>query len=179
MQALEVWGESVLLRVSQDGHLALVLKAEGTSQRVFCLQPGWLELVENPPLSGLWFYAIPCVHEGLTVQREGNAAPLYSRATGEWPASIDDDELQTYPHLHFLEERKTNMPWRYERWYTLADPYLVFDSEQYFERSCQRQRGKDWERFIVRLRQVVDLGASPGDLTGQSAHLVHAGDAHE
>jgi hypothetical protein len=179
MQGLEVWGERAVLRVLPDGHLAVAPKADGASQRGFCLQSGRLELGENPPLSGLWFYAMPCVHEGLSVQREGNAAALCSRAIGEWPASIDDDELQTYPHLHFLEERKTGMPWRYERWYTLADPYLVFDSEQYFERPCRRERGKDWERFVVQLRQVLDLRATPEGPTSGATHLVHASDARE
>lgn len=178
VQALELLGESVVLRVSLDGHLALVPRAEGNPQPHFDLQPGRLELDETSSLSGLWFYAMLCVHEGVTVQREGNAAPLYSRATGKWPASIDDDELQTYPHLHFLEERKTGMPWRYERWYTLADRYLVFDSEQYFERPCQRQRGKDWERFIVHLRQVVDLGAIAEGPLPEAKNLMHAIAAH-
>ena len=88
---------------------------------------------------------------------EGRAAPALERAAGQWPADVDDDQLEAYPHLHFLEERKTGIPWRLERWYTLAGPYLVFDSQQYFERSRPRQQGKDWERLIVQLRQVVDV----------------------
>ena len=90
---------------------------------------------------------------------EGVAAPVLNRVVGEWPAAVDDDQLETYPYLHFLEERKTGTPWRLERWYTLAGQYLIFDSEQYFERTELQHRGKNWERFIVQLRQVVNLSA--------------------
>jgi hypothetical protein len=56
-----------------------------------------------------------------------------------------------------LEERKTGMPWRCERWYTLIGPYLVFENEQYFELSRPLQHGKNWVRWIVQLQQVADL----------------------
>jgi hypothetical protein len=159
MEGLQVWNDQVAIRVSRDGRLATRLMARDEFSAEVELVEGVLKLNDLAPASGLLYYALPCVHETVAVHVEGMAAPVLERAVGEWPAEVDDDHLETYPHLHFLEERKTGIPWRFERWYTLAGPYLVFDSQQYFERSRPRQRGKDWERLIVHLRQVVDLAA--------------------
>jgi len=156
MQGLQVWNERIRLSVSPTGHMEIEARGRGRPVAGLDLQEGGIELSSSSPVTGLLFYALPCAFESLAVHREGSSAALINRAVGEWPAGVDDDELQTYPHLHFLEERKTGMPWRFERWYTLADSYLIFDSEQYFERECARQGGKDWERFIVQLRQVCD-----------------------
>jgi hypothetical protein len=159
MQGLQIWNEQVAIHVSREGRLGLRLAACDELAPQVELLEGTLKLGDLAPASGLLYYALPCVHESVTVQVEGKAAPVLERAVGQWPADIDDDLLEVYPHLHFLEERKTGIPWRLERFYTLAGPYLVFDSQQYFERSRPRQRGKDWERLIVHLRQVVDAAA--------------------
>jgi hypothetical protein len=157
MHALQVWNEQALLRVLCDGRLELERKPGGEGLGGFDLQEGSVKVAGSAPVSGLLYYAVPCLHEKITVHVEGSATPAFEQAVGNWPAAVDEDELQTYPYLHFLEERKTGMPWRWERWYTLAGAYLIFDSEQYMERACPRQHGKDWERLIVQVRQVADV----------------------
>lgn len=157
MQPLQVWNEQVAIRVGRDGRLFCRLTDEEAFAPEAELQEGTLELAELAAASGLLHYAVPCLYESVVVNVEGVAAPAFHRALGQWPEDVDEDQLETYPHLHFLEERKTGTPWRYERWYTLAGPHLVFDSQQYFERPRPRQHGRDWERLIVQLRQVVDL----------------------
>jgi hypothetical protein len=172
MQGLQVWNEQVAIHVSREGRLAVrpVERDEFSAQAE--LLEGTLKLGELVPASGLLYYALPCVHESVTVHLEGMAAPVLERAVGQWPEGVDDDQLEVYPHLHFLEERKTGIPWRLERWYTLAGPYLVFDSQQYFERSRRRQHGKDWERLIVQLRQVVDVAAWISNPVVATANLI-------
>lgn len=157
MHVLQVWNEQALLRVLRDGRLELERKPGGEVLGGFDLQEGSVEVAGSAPVSGLLYYAMPCLHEKITVHLEGSATPAFEQAVGGWPAAVDEDELQTYPYLHFLEERKTGMPWRWERWYTLAGAYLIFDSEQYMERACPRQHGQDWERLIVQVRQVADV----------------------
>ncbi len=172
MQGLQVWNEQVAIHVSREGGLALRLAARDEFSAQVELLEGTLELGDLVPASGLLYYALPCVHESVSVHVEGMAVPVLERAVGQWPADVDDDQLEVYPHLHFLEERKTGIPWRLERWYTLAGPYLVFDSQQYFERSRPRQRGKDWERLIVHLRQVVDAAAWVQNPSGATVNLI-------
>lgn len=159
MQGLQVWNEQVGIHVSREGRLAVRLAGRDEFSAEVELLDGTLKLGDLAPASGLLYYALPCVHESVAVHVEGMAAPVLDRAVGHWPADVDDDQLEVYPHLHFLEERKTGIPWRLERWYTLAGPCLVFESQQYFERSRPRQSGKDWERLIVHLRQVVNAAA--------------------
>ncbi len=169
MQGLEVWNHEVMIRVRCDGRLAFHLMPEGPSQSELELQLGRAQVAGTEPVDELFHYAMPCVFESLVVRVEGSAAPVLDRAVGQWPETIDDDQLETYPYLHFVEERKTGTPWRLERWYTIAGPYLVFDSEQYFERPRPVDRGKNWERLIIRLRQVVDLTTwMPGGSTDAS-----------
>lgn len=175
MQGLQVWNDRVVLNVSRGGRLAFRLMPDGESVEGLELGEGCVGVEHIAPVSGLLYYALPCVLESLVVRLEGVTAPLVSRTTGEWPPSLDDDELEAYPHLHFLEERKTGMPWRLERWYTLAGPYLVFDAQQYFERSRPRERGRDWERLIVQLRQVVDLSCWSQNRAGVVANLLSPG----
>ncbi|KPL24212.1 MAG: hypothetical protein AMJ93_02865 [Anaerolineae bacterium SM23_84] len=175
MQGLEVWNDQVLIRVFRGGRLAFRAMPDGDFEGHYELQEGRVEAPGTAPVTGLLHYALPCIHERVVVRVEGVAVPLLDRAVGEWPAAVDDDQLETYPHLHFLEERKTGMPWRFERWYTIAGPYLVFDSEQYFERQRVVERGKNWERLILQLRQVVDLSA--GERSAQTTVerlVVHA-----
>ncbi len=170
MQGLEVWNHEVMIQVGCDGRLTFRLMPEGEFQGELELQQGHAEVADTTPVDGLFHYAMPCVFESLVVRMEGTAAPVLDQAVGQWPEDIDDDQLETYPYLHFLEERKTGTPWRLERWYTVAGPYLVFDSEQYFERPRPVNRGKNWERLIIRLRQVVNLAAweSGGDMDASS-----------
>jgi hypothetical protein len=159
MQGLKVRNHQVMIQVTRDDRLAFRLMPDGEFQEGIHLQEGCVRVREIIPVCGLLYYAMPCVFESLAVRAEGVAAPVLDRALGQWPDVVDDDELETYPHLHFLEERRTGTPWRFERWYTLAASYLIFDSQQYFERPRPAQRGKNWERLIVQLRQVVDLSA--------------------
>nr|MBC7244513.1 hypothetical protein [Chloroflexota bacterium] len=157
MQGLQIWNDQVLLRIARDARLSFRLTGEEKFYGDFEFKEGSIEAEGGAPISGVLYYAVPCVFESLVVQLEGIATPAMYQAVGAWPADIDDEYLEAYPHLHFLEERKTGTPWRLERWYTLAGPYLVFDSQQYFERTHPEQCGKNWERLIVQLRQVVDL----------------------
>jgi hypothetical protein len=169
MQGLEVWNHEVMIRVACNGQLAFRLMPEGEWQSELELQRGRAQVSGAAPVDGLLHYAMSCVFESLVVRVEGTPTPVLDRAVGQWPEAIDDDELDTYPYLHFLEERKTGTPWRLERWYTVAGPCLVFDSEQYFERPRPVDRGKSWERLIIRLRQVVNLAAwVPGGSTDLS-----------
>jgi len=175
MQGLQVHNERVAIQVSREGRLGLRPAASDKFLAQAELLEGSVGLGELAPASGLLYYALPCVYESVTVQMEGMAAPVLERIVGQWPADVDDDLLEVYPHLHFLEERKTGIPWRLERWYTLADSYLVFDSQQYFERPRPRQRGKDWERLIVHLRQVVDTAAWTLNPQAATVNLISGG----
>ena len=159
MHGLQVWNDQAMIRVSRAGRLAFGRMPDGKLHEGVELQEGSVEVDGSEPLRGLLFYAIPCISERLVVRLEGVAAPVLNRVAGEWPAAVDDDQLETYPNLHFLEERKTGMPWRFERWYTVAGKYVIYDSEQYFERTSPVDRGKNWERLIVQLRQVIDVPA--------------------
>jgi len=127
-------------------------------------------------VGGVLHYAMPSAHESLIVRLEGVAVPMLHRIRGKLPPEIDEDELETYPFLHYLEERKTGMPWRLERWYTLAGVYLVFDSEQYFERQRAVERGMNWERLIVHVRQVADLVAWGADPESRADSLLLGAD---
>jgi len=171
MQGLQVRNEQLAIQVSREGRLGLRLAGDEFSGQVELME-GTLKLGDLAPASGLLYYVLPCAHESVSVQVEGMAAPVLERAVGQLPEDIDDDRLEAYPHLHFLEERKTGIPWRLERWYTLAGPYLVFDSQQYFERPRPRQRGRDWERLIVHLRQVVDAAAWAQNPSGATGNLI-------
>ena len=172
MQGLEIWNDQGMIRVSRDARLAFRLMPDGEFHQHVELQEGSAKVAGIAAVNGLLHYAMPCLFESLVVRVEGIAAPVLDRAIGQWPMAVDDDELETYPHLHFLEERKTGMPWRFERWYTLAGPYLIFDSEQYFERPRPVARGKRWERLIVQWRQVVDLVGWDSDGSATAVHLL-------
>jgi len=172
MQGLQIWNDQAMLRVSRDARLAFRLMPDGTFHQHVELQEGSTKVAGIAAVNGLLHYAMPCLFESLVVRVEGIAAPVLDRAIGQWPTAVDDDELETYPHLHLLEERKTGMPWRFERWYTLAGPYLIFDSEQYFERPRPVTRGTRWERLIVQLRQVVDFVGWDSDGSATAVHLL-------
>ncbi|MBC7261403.1 MAG: hypothetical protein H5T63_05270 [Chloroflexi bacterium] len=175
MQELQIWNDQVLLRIARDARLAFRLTGEETFYGDFEFQEGVVEVEGIAPVRGLLYYAMPCVFESLVVQLEGIATPSVFQTVGEWPTDIDDDQLETYPHLHFLEERKTGTPWRLERWYTLAGSYLIFDSQQYFERSRPVQHGKNWERLMVQLRQVADLPSWASHMDRPIVNLISSG----
>ncbi len=172
MHSLEVRNHQVMIQVARDGRLAFRPMPEGKLRENVHLQQGSVTVPELAAVTGLLYYAMPSIFESLTVRVEGIAAPVLDRALGQWPATVDDEELETYPHVHFLEERKTGTPWRFERWYTLAAAYLIFDSQQYFERPRPAQRGKNWERLIVQLRQVVDLSVWGQDPAFGAVNLI-------
>jgi len=157
MQGLQIRNDQVLLRVFRDARLDAQPVGDEQPRAVLDIEAGSFKVEGAEPITGLLYYAVPCVFEKLVVRVEGASSPVIQCTAGEWPTAVDDDDLEFYSHLHFLEERKTGTPWKWERWYTLAGPYLVFESEQYFERSCPGRRGKDWERLIVQLRQIMDL----------------------
>lgn len=175
MQGLQIWNDQVCVRVARDARLAFRLIQEEEFHGDFGFQEGVLETEGMAPVAGLLYYPMPCVFESIVVQLEGITTPSVYQVVGDWPAEIDDDQLETYPHLHFLEERKTGMPWRLERWYTLAGPYLIFDSQQYFERPRPVQRGKNWERLMVQLRQVADLPAWVSHIDRPVVNLISGG----
>lgn len=157
MNGLQVRNDQVLVEVGRDARLTFRLMPEGAPSEALELQAGHVAVAGMEPVDGVLHYAMPNALESLIVRIEGVAVPVLHRILGKLPPGIDEDELETYPFLHYLEERKTGMPWRLERWYTLAGAYLVFDSVQYFERPRAPERGTNWERLIVHLRQVVDL----------------------
>ena len=175
MHGLNIRNDKAALFVSPGGRLELQWLADAATRRAIELGEGAVPLTGSPSITGLSYYALPCQFESLIIRAEHAMAPLLQQTVGVWPADIDDDLLETYPHLHFLEERKTATPWRYERWYTLAGAYLAFDSEQYFERYLSQQRGKDWERWIVQLRQVIDLSLWQQGVARPAVDLVSAG----
>ncbi len=162
MQPLRLWNDQVEVLVSPEALLSFRLTQGPQDEGRFALREGKAELRGAEPIEGLFYHDMPCCFESLVVREEGLAEPLLQRVAGTWPADVDDDQLEMYPQLHYLERRKTGLPWRYERWYSLVDSFLVFESEQYFERSRSQQRGKNWTRFIVQLRQVVDLARVAG-----------------
>jgi hypothetical protein len=155
--------------VSAQGLLSVRLTQGGQDETSFALREGQVQVRGSERIEGLYYHDMPCCFESLVVREESAPAPVVQRVVGSWPADIDDDQLEMYPQLHYLEQRKTGLPWRYERWYSLVGAFLVFESEQYFERSRPQERGKNWARFIVQLRQVANLGS--GD--GETATLVH------
>jgi hypothetical protein len=154
--------------VSPSGDV-VTRQLETGRRRILALCSGLVAPAGITPIDGLVFYAAPCAYQSLTLRREASPASIVDRSVGSWPAAVDDDWLETYPHLHFLQERRTATPWRQEYWYTLAAGFLIFECEQYFERSCTGHSGVPWERFIARLRQVIELtetvaGQRPVDL---------------
>lgn len=175
MEELQIWNEQVFLRVARDARLAFRLIQEEKFHGDLKFQVGIIEAGGTAPVEGLFYYAMPCVFESIVVQLEGIATPSVYQVVGEWPTEIDDDQLETYPHLHFLEERRTGMPWRLERWYTLAGPYLIFDCQQYYERPRPVQHGKNWERLIIQLRQVADLPAWASHIDRPVVNLISGG----
>ncbi len=175
MVGLAIRNDRAEVQVSHECRLTIRMTAGDEFCGVYRPQEGYAVLEAWAPVRGLLYYNLPSSFESLFVRKEGVANRTVHRTLGQWPISLDEDELETYPYLHLLEERKTGSPWRLERWYTLAGPVLVYDSEYYFERSCPATRGRDWERLIVQLRQVIDLSAlvsSPGD----TAHLLTRGE---
>jgi hypothetical protein len=174
MQWLEVGNDRATICVSRDAYLSFRLAPDGDFRASVPLQEGTVAVPGAEPVNPVLSHAMPCVFEQVVVRVEGLTAPVLEQAVGMWPQAVVDDELETYPHLHFLEERKTGTPWRLERWYTLAGPYLVVDSQQYFERPQPAQRGKNWERLIVHLRQVVDLTSWASQPDAHATGLVSA-----
>ena len=174
MQGLQLQNDQIALRVSRDGRLDVRSMKNGQSCVALDLQEGSIQATGTAPIEGLLYYAMPSVFESMAVRVEGAPSPLIQRTSGRWPAAIDGDELEFYSLLHLLEERKTGIPWRSERWYTLAGSHLVFESEQYFERACPRQHGKNWERLIVHLQQVVHLLEWCEESDGAAVNLISA-----
>jgi hypothetical protein len=155
MSELELRNDLCRVSVSREGLVEATRPPQ--QSRSFSLQPGQITPANVATIGGLQYYSVPCPFQFIQVRLEGSPKPLAEHSAGSWPMEVDDDMLETYPALHFLEERKTAAPWRLERWYTLAGSHIVFESEQYFERSRPRQVGRDWERFIINWRQVINL----------------------
>jgi hypothetical protein len=163
VQPLSLWNERVEVLVSRAAALSFRLTQGAHGEGHYVLREGQVSLRGANLIEGLLYHDMPCCFESVVVREEGVPGPLLQRVAGTWPVEVDDDQLEMYPHLHYLEERKTGLPWRYERWYSLAGTFLVFESEQYFERTRPGERGKNWVRFIVQLRQVADLACVVGE----------------
>ncbi len=161
MSELELRNEFCRLAIDPDGEWRVAPLGE-THWKPVAVRQGELAPEGIAPIQQLRFYLVPSAFQSIQVRREGAPGLLVDRITGEWPAAVDDDLLDSYPSVHFLEERRTGAPWRLERWYTLAGSFLVYESEQYAERWRPREAGRDWERFIVNWRQVIEL---PGVLS--------------
>jgi len=174
MQPLRLWNDRIELLVSREAQLVFRFTQVGQGEGCFALCEGKAHVRGAELIDGLLYYDIPCCFESLVVREEGVSEPLLQLLAGTWPADIDDDQLEMYPQLHYLEQRKTGLPWRYERWYSLVGAFLVFESEQYFERSSPKESGKNWVRFIVQLRQVVDLAQVAGGAATGSSPLLGA-----
>ena len=153
---LRVRNQEYALHVFPDARFALESVREGAGACTIEIAERVARVTGMKPISGVYLYPVTCEYSSLEIRLEGQAAPVFERAEGQWPSMIEEDELHMYPHLHFVAERKTGTPWRFERWYTLVGSYLVFEAEQYFERTVQRQ-GKNWERLVVHIRQLMDL----------------------
>jgi hypothetical protein len=167
MQPLKLWNDRIEVLVSQEAQLAFRFTQGEQGDGHVMLREGKVQVRGAELIDGLLYYDIPCCFESLVVRQEGVSEPLLQRLAGNWPTDVDDDQLELYPQLHYLEQRKTGLPWRYERWYSLVGAFLVFESEQYFERSRPKERGKNWVRLIVQLRQIVNLAdAAGGAATG-------------
>jgi hypothetical protein len=157
MKALILRNDRVAVRVGCDGQIAVHGFPQGKERARLLLEEGTIDLPGTLALAGVLRYPSGSVFESLVVRRERDGRPLVERCGGTWPDGVLEDELETYPCIHFLEERRTGAPWRYERWYTLVGNLLILDSDQYFERSEGAAPGKTWERFLVQLRQAFDL----------------------
>jgi hypothetical protein len=118
-------------------------------------------LLGNAQWAGVFCYHLPTVFERLTVRKEGARVPAFQGEAGTLPGTIANADLDMYPCLHFLAEKKVAAPWRMERWYTLVGRYLVFECQQYFELAGTERDspGRSWERIISDLQQVVDVVA--------------------
>lgn len=163
MQPLRLWNDRVEVLISAEGLLSFRMTQGGQSKGCFALRQGKVRVRGPAVIEGLFYHDMPCCYESVVAREEGVAEPVLQHSAGTWPADVDDDQLEMYPQLHYLEQRKTGLPWRYERWYSLADTFLIFESEQYVERSRPQRRGRDWVRYIVQLRQVANLADAVGE----------------
>ena len=174
MQPLKLWNNQIEVLVSQEAELAFRFTHGEHGEGRFELREGQVRVRGGELIEGLLYYDEPCSFEGLVVREEGLPEPLLQSVAGTWPTDINDDQLEMYPQLHYLEQRKTGLPWRYERWYSLVGAFLVFESEQYFEQPRPKERGKNWVRYIVQLRQVVNLAQAAGTAVTGRSHLLDA-----
>lgn len=164
MNSLDVWNENFLVSVFPDGGLNFRLVVEGRPTGAYLSETYSLAEVTDPVLYGelavgIARYALPAGYERLIVRREGEPQAELSQEKGDLPPEITtiDEELEFYPCLHILRERRTALPWRLEQWYTLVGPYLVYDSSQYFEKDVVPGQFTRGERIIAEMRQVLDV----------------------
>ncbi|MBM4430576.1 MAG: hypothetical protein FJ026_09565, partial [Chloroflexi bacterium] len=76
MQELQVWNDCVLLSISRGGRLDFRMMPDGEFVGGLELGQGHVEVEQMPAVTGLLYYALPCVLESLVVRLEGTAAPL-------------------------------------------------------------------------------------------------------
>ena len=171
MSDMEIVNSEARIRVTPDSELSIHLRPEGQFSAQYPMCSGTVSLTGRSPLMGLCYYDLPCAYESTVIRVEGVALPVLQRSVGIWPDVVSEDDLDAYPHLHMVAERKTASPWRFERWYTLVGSHLLFEGEQYFERARPPERGKSWERFIVQLRQLINLTALVG-YSGDPTHVL-------
>lgn len=164
MNSLDVWNENFLITVFPDGGLNFQLVVEGRPTGVYLGEAYSLTEVTDPgPFGelavGIARYPLPARYERVIVRREGEPQPALTQEKGDLPPEIAavDEEMEFYPCLHILRERRTALPWRLEQWYTLVGPYLIYDSSQYFEKGVVPGQFARGERIIAELRQVLDV----------------------
>ncbi|MBC7262748.1 MAG: hypothetical protein H5T64_00145 [Chloroflexi bacterium] len=164
MNSLDVWNENFLVAVFPDGRLNFQLMVEGRPTGVYLGEAYSLAEVTDSTLFGEFAvgiarYPLPAGYERVIVRREGEPQPALTQEMGDLPPEITavDEEMEFYPCLHILRERRTALPWRLEQWYTLVGQYLVYDSNQYFEKGAVPGQFARGERIIAELRQVLDV----------------------
>jgi len=166
MASMQIANQSVMVAVFDDTKVNFQLAAEGIPDGRWLTRRN--RLVEIGPArsgnaqhAGIYCYRLPTVFESLTVRKGGEPAPTFQAEAGTLPDLLVDADLDMYPCLHYMAEKKVAAPWRLERRYTLVGPYLVFECQQYFERSGSGHDNplRSWERIISDLQQVVDVVA--------------------
>ena len=166
MASTQIANESVMVAVFDDTKVNFQLAAKGIPDGRWLTRRNRLvevdpALLSNLQHAGIYCYHLPTVFESLTVRREGERVPAFQGEAGTLPSVVADADLDMYPCLHYLAEKKVAAPWRMERWYTLVGRYLVFECQQYFERPGGGHDSplRSWERIISDLQQVVDVVA--------------------
>ena len=88
MPGLQVWNDQILIQMFRHAGLAFRLMPDGEFHAGFDLQEGSVEVAGTISVSGLLYYAMPCLFESLVVRVEGIAAPLVNRVSASGPRRL-------------------------------------------------------------------------------------------